>query len=946
MSFFRSLVLCSLLVAGEAQAKRVLDLSAFSDSTQEEVQKQFPQFEKSDWTFADLDLLLQFLSQKGEFESLKVITDPEERPDHYSVSLGRIRRLGAINFVGGDAFSEGILRVEFGVSPRERFDFQKLRDGAEKVQRLYENNGYRSSLVNIEVPEGPYQEVDINVRIMEGPQTQLHSFNVSAANPTFKASVLKFLGRSKGKPYTPRNVADLQRDLRAHLSKQSYYAAIVNEPVATISENGKDATLNYYFDRTEEYVIELDGARKIPKSKLFSELDLTNFSSANPNLAGEISTRLREFYVSKGYARAEVSATEKRQDDYFRRTLSLKISEGPRVRIRGIELQGNFSQPEQYYKEFINEHASEVIQEGYYVKEDFEDAIQNLVNDRLNNGYLRAKVVSSRFIYGKERDSITAIINLEEGPLTIIEEVAFSGAQSFGLEELREVVGLQPGQPLKLNDLETSISSLRKHYLQKGYLEFGLLNESEDLVNYNSDNTKAQVHYRIVEGPQIFVGSIIVDGNTITRNEVIMKELEFDVGNLLTPEVIEESISRLQRTGHFTKIEIKTLEERTRISRRTVIVRVVDRDPGLLSIGAGVNNELGLTVRGYFSGGYRNLQGEGRALSARVDANYNVTDLKFPEHKLTLGYLEPYLFNSRLKGRVNVTRQTRVSDLTPETFDDQTFRTASQINEGTGSFEQDITSHWTLYWDVLTIATFRDFRFNEDGVEDDRYNQGLQNVTIGSTAIASEWDFRNHPFIPTQGHFSRMSIEYGSPAFASTGTIEFLRSQASFTHYLPVWEKRQWSWANSYRIGLLQNLSTKPDGAVPYDKKGFSLGGTSTVRGFSSREAFLRKTDFERDDGINGINYLLKGQAISHLFKTELRIPIYESFGTALFADYGSVQVSDSVLIPSQSRWSAGLAARYITPVGALSLEYAWKLGLDPRRAETPGALHVSFGTF
>lgn len=45
-------------------------------------------------------------------------------------------------------------------------------------------------------------------------------------------------------------------------------------------------------------------------------------------------------------------------------------------------------------------------------------------------------------------------------------------------------------------------------------------------------------------------------------------------------------------------------------------------------------------------------------------------------------------------------------------------------------------------------------------------------------------------------------------------------------------------------------------------------------------------------------------------------------------------------------RDALGLALRYTTPVGAVSLEWGWKLDRKESRSERPIAFHFSIGTF
>src|SRR5690606_38215320 len=152
-----------------------------------------------------------------------------------------------------------------------------------------------------------------------------------------------------------------------------------------------------------------------------------------------------------------------------------------------------------------------------------------------------------------------------------------------------------------------------------GYIEMILLNEKQDLVTYDATNTKAILKFNIFEGPEVSVASIIVEGNSFTKESVILKELEFTNNELITPSKLEESVARLQRTGFFGPVEVNALEEKTSLARRTVLVKVTERDPGIFNRGIGAPNARTLTVRGYTGVAYRNLWGTGRGVSLRLE---------------------------------------------------------------------------------------------------------------------------------------------------------------------------------------------------------------------------------------------------------------------------------------------------------------------------------------
>jgi outer membrane protein assembly complex protein YaeT len=658
-------------------------------------------------------------------------------------------------------------------------------------------------------------------------------------------------------------------------------------------------------------------------------LDLDNFYSANPNIGQELANKIRTFYLSRGYARVEVSSNETDGREAFEKKVSLTIEEGPRIKIQKIVVNGKITGREDFYEEFLRKNSSALIKSGYYNKDDFDAGMKNLIVELQNQGHLLSKILSSRTQYNREKNQLTVVINIDEGPVTEIANIEFEGNSSYNKETLLSVSKMSSSGPLRLNEIDAAIVNIKNYYHENGYIEMILLNEKEDLVTYDDTNTKASLNFRIFEGPQVKVAAIVLEGNNFTKDYVILKELEFERGENVTPAKVDESIARLQRTGFFSTVEIKTLEEKTNVANRTVIVRVTERDPGILALGAGATSERTFTIRGYAGLAYRNLRGTGRGVSLRLEGNYNIAQVKYLESKIILGYLEPYLFNTRVRGRINLSRTKSVTD-----YD---LRQVTEVNQITYSVEKDFTSHVLGIYEVYSLASIK-----QTGI-DNTYKLPTNILDIATTGPSIDIDFRDSPFNPTIGTFTRLSAEYSSPNFpanglGSTETINYIRSTASFTHYLKFADS-QVVFANNVQGGYLENLSNEPNGGVPYDIKGFILGGRSTVRGFEAgtSDVFPNKTDLGSDQ------YNLTTNARMFLIKSELRFPIYGSFAGATFYDGGYVSIQN-LNLPDKYRDSVGVGLRYNTPVGPLNLEWAWKL--DRKQGEAENRFHLSIGTF
>ncbi|WP_413293399.1 POTRA domain-containing protein [Bdellovibrio sp. HCB185ZH] len=914
-----------------AWAKKALDISALPADIQTDLLRRYPQINKDYIALDVVDDILRYLQPKPQFDRL-VVT--EGAAGSYKLDYIHAKRIGEVNFSGNNFLSNSETSAIFAVKSGDVFDQQSLAELGEKLRLHYRDLGFLNTVVDIEMPPGKNETVDINLKVTENKRTLINNLIVQSPNGKLNKDLVNKLDSRLDDPLTDKTLSDITKAARAFLNKERYVRADFVGPKVTYNADESEATLNYRVDRPEAYEFDFKGQRIFSTRKLRNALDLDNYYSANPNIGTELAAKLRNHYLSEGYARAEVTATEDDNGNQFLRKITFDVEEGPRVKIQAININGKFSRPPKHYSDIIRNYSSVTVADGYYNKDDFDTGLKNLVLALQNEGYLQSKIVSTRLTYNKEKDQVSLYVNLDEGPLTLIQSVSFLGNQAYKNDELLKVTGLQPG-PLKLSQIEEAVKNIKTFYQKNGYIEMLLLNEKEDLVTYDETNTKAILNFKIFEGPQVRAASIILEGNTFTRDYVLYQELEVKKGELITPQKIEDSISHLQRTGFFGTVEVKTLEEKTNIADRTVIVRVTEREPGTFNIGAGATNERQLTLRGYTGISYRNLLGTGRGVSLRLEGNYNIADVKYLEHKVVAGYLEPYLFGSHVRGRVNITLSSQITDFNVKQVTD--------LNQYTYTIEKDLTSKILGTWDIYSLAQVRD-----SGL-DASYPYAPTQQDIVTTGPNIDFDFRDNPFNPTAGTFTRVNAEYSDPVFGGTETIKYWRAVAGITFYskLGTAQKQPVVWANNFRGGYIKNLSHLPDTAdrqngIPWDKKGFTLGGISTVRGYEAGTEYFPNNN---DLGIAGGNkkYYLTTDSTMGLIKSELRFPIYGSIGGALFYDGGIVQIQ-GLEINEPYRAATGAGFRYNTPVGPLSVDLAWKLNMQP--GESPWRVHISIGTF
>lgn len=910
-----------LFASATSEANGKIEFKGVSQSYVRELRAQLPSLNQQA-SPAVLDQAIRLLYQTGEYENVKVF----ENQKNYTIEATPIKRVRTITITGNKLLSDSEVRQYLGVQPDDRFDLLKLEEGVDRLKDRYAQLGYLNSFILIDHGDSNNEGAILKINIQESTPCELKEIKFITNNTELQTQMSKRVSQYINKPLQNEFLTELAQDIQNFFIDNRYLVATLSSPEIIYSEDRTQARISYAIERPFKFVLLFDGNKFFQTNEIIRGLGVNSNNPTGSNPAAELAERIKQMYLSKGFSNIDIKFSEQVFTQTFTRRINFVISEGPRVRIRNIEVLGQISRPQSFYTDFLSSSSS-IGSYGYYNRNELDKGIENLIFELQNQGYLKARVQSTRVEYSARRDFVKIQMLLDEGPLTKIQKLEFKGNSVFSDKQLREVIDLYPDTPLSLKKLEDSLKLLQDHYTNLGYLDMQILSPNSSLVTYSEDNTKASVVYDIYEGPQVKVASITVEGNEKTQSYVILNELEFETGDVLTPSLINDSIYRLQRSGLFSEVSIATLEKGTQIAERTVLVRVGERYPGLFTSGIGVNSEFDLTVRGYLGIGYRNLGGTARALTGRAELK-RVQDVEFLDHKITAGYLEPFLFNSKTRGRINLTRSYSIVERNSAA--QQILAQESNVLELL--LEREFFRHLKITWNLWSIAYERDFEIDEKREETSKII-----ATIGPTV---ELDYRDNPFNPTSGHFTRINSEYSHPSLGSNRYIQYIRTNAVVSHYMRLGSPR-FVWANSARGGFIRNLDSgaNEDRGVP-ESKMFFLGGRSTVRGFDPRE-IPRRSSYAREDQA----YYLQTESHFYLVKSEIRFPIYGDLGGVLFYDGGAVKILGKDIEPDY-RDAAGVGIRYNTPVGPVSAEYGYKLRRIKEIGEAEGRFHFSIGTF
>jgi outer membrane protein insertion porin family len=925
-------------------------LSGLKEGDAARVRKEVPAAFTGDLKLEEVDDVVRALSVSGSYERVVAEDDGEGRI-HIVAKPIRVIRQVSVN--GNRSFGTGQLKEVIGLNANERFERKKVIEAGERLKNFYGERGFMNSEIEVNFSKETATGLSVVFLVDEKKPCELKAVEIETENKELKDRLkhIAYWTRTSflwGKKYlTTANVDNLTRKLTSFLQENRYYRADLAGPEVVNNADKTQAKLVYKLTDPFRYEFIVPSPAGISDmnmrenylQEIYSQLSAATIERGTADPAMEAADRVRQAFLRKGYPNVEVQASTTEVPGLFLRRVRLTITEGNRMKIKEIRISGRISRPNGYYEKFVLKNSSPLVGRGYYNRQDLEKGYENLVNELRNQGYLRAKVQSSRVENTARPGELRVVLVMDEGPLTQLRTITFTGAASFPHATLANAISLKANSALRLSDLEKSLGEIVQFYRSQGFLEARVTNDVDSLVQYNDRGTQANVRIDIYEGPKVFVNSVAIEGNSFTKSDVILRTAALKSGEVLTPEKIDEAEARLNRLGTFQRASIRTLEEGTNVSQRNVVISVAERDPGIFRMGAGVSSERDLTVRGFIGLGYNNLFGTARGISGRAEVKSHVLDDNYPQYEIVAGYLEPFVFNSLTRGRVNLTRSERVFEV--EGAKGITPITAS--NKVAFFLERDLDRHWTVNWKLWQLDARYEFERHHRPVNVANSNipSKQQIATVGPLI---DVNFTNDRADPTRGHKSFWSMDYSHPSLGSSELINYLRTEAGHTRLFPLM-KTSVVLASSLRAGYLRNLSRDSESGVPASQA-FFLGGISSIRGFSGAEINERvPPDNPPQFTVSGSStqLLIKSESHYFLFKNDLRFPITGNHGGVLFYDGGLVKVT-GVDFGRPYRDSVGFGYRYNTPVGPFVVDVGFKI--NPRENEDKFKVHFSFGNF
>lgn len=268
-----------------------------------------------------------------------------------------------------------------------------------------------------------------------------------------------------------------------------------------------------------------------------------------------------------------------------------------------------------------------------------QESIEKLLNLYKDNGFIQARVI----VQGD-----TLIIR--EGTCFIVGNIKLQGNKSFTEDEILLGFKTKKGKIFNESEFEEDMDNLLTRYENIGH-PFAKI----EPFDFTLDSAKVNFGLKINEGPLVKIVEIEVEGNTITKDYVITRELRLNKGDIFSQKNIEDGKKRIEKLG-FLSVENVELRGWPGDPEKVVIVIKVKENP--------TNQFLGILgyrkgrVSGLLDIKIPNLLGTGRSITFRLEKPLPSTP------SLNLSYKEPWILGFPINAVLEIYNRTEPNILT------------------------------------------------------------------------------------------------------------------------------------------------------------------------------------------------------------------------------------------------------------------------------------------
>ena len=300
------------------------------------------------------------------------------------------------------------------------------------------------------------------------------------------------------------------------------------------------------------------GVKSGEQKELQERLNLRRGGEFSEYVAKTSSDIIKRYYKEKGFHNVDVTVNTK-QDSIIRSAIRVQfaVDRGEKVKIKTITFTGNEhvketklarSMKKTKDRRLISFFSSKKFNEAEYPND--KRALINAFNEA---GYRDARIVKDTMYY-VEPGKLQIDFEIDEGKQYFFRDITWTGNSVYSSDVLNEILMIRKGDIYDVVTMEKRLFGggkqseydISKLYRDNGYLFFNL-----QPVELNVEGDSVDVEMRIVEGKPATLNNIIINGNDLTNERVIRRQVFTRPGYLFSQSDFERSIREIASMGQF-----------------------------------------------------------------------------------------------------------------------------------------------------------------------------------------------------------------------------------------------------------------------------------------------------------------------------------------------------------------------------------------------------------
>ncbi len=947
----------------------------------------------------NLQRSLEALYASGRFSSVEVLSQHSDLGEVIVFRVEPQAKIERLSIEGTSPIDGATLLAEVGIKEGADGAREEQQAAAEALTEALRRRGFESATVNAQSEVSESGNVNL-VFVCSLQQPTLVSEVVFEGQPALPTEVLQeALGFKLGDRYDLSRAAAGVERLKLLYRKGKYFRAKVQN---VLKETG--GRLVIPVNAGPLFNVTFQGNRRFSDEALLKVLAYAGEETLDEGVVRRLVSRIERVYRFAGFGNVKVRGQQRANTELgqlifsieegnpfsrvmatFEGNVSVRSDVMREILIRTVESNAPTLSSEVHgsedplriegsHKSAFAEDVPSSLTAFVFDPESWREAASKMVTEYRSRGYLSASVRLKEVV--SQNESVEGRFEVIEGLQTRIRSLRVTGLPDSLVSVAKDLVA--PDEILAAGKMDDVKEQVVSRLTRKGHLYA----KAKPSFAIDSVTGKADCLIEVEPGPMVTTRRILVVGNVYTKDDIVTSQVTLEEGAPLSSESLADSQNNLLASGLYRTAQVELLSPEVAEPLKTVVVKVTERPR--------FTYELGL---GYFlADGPRlvadllapNLGGRAVAVNGHLQLNFFALSTPALTRQVDVADLTAL---EQLGGRGNVSLQNRGLlpahigvrlDLVGERvfrpqFRFTRFAAVPTLDWSTGfpfplfafakpklTLQLQYEAEWSS---VLRTAA----NFQQEGVlnviDQARLRFLFGVFALQTGRLTATIDMRDNALVPKKGLLLQGTGELTGALDArderdTAVQVEFTKLSGLLTGYVPLSSSVLALSARAGRIFALRSGSVTPP------VKRFFLGGATSMRGFLEDQLLAAdlRAQYQREVSSCGAlasqagctpaaNAIGRNQQVpsqgGELFvvlKSELRFPV-RAFDLALFFELGNLWLSTPQNgVPLRS--SAGIGARYVTPVGPLAFDVGFNLSPDNALKEPIAVLHFNIGVF